>query len=30
MTRALPTTTNDHAELHAALNERRSPHWTGR
>ena len=30
MTQALLMTTDDHAEFHAAFNERRPPHWTGR
>ena len=30
MTQALLMTTDDHAEFHAAFNERRSPRWTGR
>ncbi|HZB33865.1 MAG TPA: enoyl-CoA hydratase family protein [Streptosporangiaceae bacterium] len=30
MTQALLMTTKDHAEFHAAFNERRSPNWTGR
>jgi enoyl-CoA hydratase/carnithine racemase len=29
MTQALLMTTGDHAEFHAAFNERRPPHWTG-
>jgi enoyl-CoA hydratase/carnithine racemase len=29
MTQALLMTTDDHAEFHAAFNERRPPHWTG-
>jgi enoyl-CoA hydratase/carnithine racemase len=30
MTQALLMTTDDHAEFHAAFNERRPPRWTGR
>jgi enoyl-CoA hydratase/carnithine racemase len=30
MTQALLMTTQDHAEFHAAFNERRPPHWRGR
>src|SRR4051812_1986012 len=30
MTQALLMTTDDHAEFHAAFNERRPPNWTGR
>jgi enoyl-CoA hydratase/carnithine racemase len=30
MTQALLMTTHDHAEFHAAFNEKRSPKWTGR
>jgi enoyl-CoA hydratase/carnithine racemase len=30
MTQALLMTTHDHAEFHAAFNERRPPEWTGR
>ncbi len=30
MTQALLMTTQDHAEFHAAFNERRPPHWQGR
>ena len=30
MTQALLMTTDDHAEFHAAFNERRPPGWTGR
>ena len=30
MTQALLMTTHDHAEFHAAFNDRRSPRWTGR
>jgi enoyl-CoA hydratase/carnithine racemase len=30
MTQALLMTTRDHAEFHAAFNERRPPHWRGR
>ncbi|MGI8666905.1 MAG: enoyl-CoA hydratase family protein [Jatrophihabitans sp.] len=30
MTQALLMTTSDHAEFHAAFNERRPPRWTGR
>jgi enoyl-CoA hydratase/carnithine racemase len=30
MTQALLMTTRDHAEFHAAFNERRPPHWQGR
>ncbi|HET6867508.1 MAG TPA: enoyl-CoA hydratase-related protein, partial [Solirubrobacteraceae bacterium] len=29
MTQALLMTTDDHAEFHAAFNERRPPNWTG-
>jgi enoyl-CoA hydratase/carnithine racemase len=30
MTQALLMTTSDHAEFHAAFNEKRPPNWTGR
>jgi enoyl-CoA hydratase/carnithine racemase len=30
MTQALLMTTRDHAEFHAAFNERRPPRWEGR
>ncbi len=30
MTQALLMTTDDHTEFHAAFNQRRPPHWTGR
>ena len=30
MTQALLMTTEDHAEFHAAFNEKRPPHWKGR
>jgi enoyl-CoA hydratase/carnithine racemase len=30
MTQALLMTTDDHAEFHAAFNEKRRPRWTGR
>jgi enoyl-CoA hydratase/carnithine racemase len=30
MTQALLMTTHDHAEFHAAFNEKRDPRWTGR
>ena len=30
MTQALLMTTHDHAEFHAAFNEKRPPEWTGR
>jgi enoyl-CoA hydratase/carnithine racemase len=30
MTQALLMTTNDHAEFHAAFNDKRPPNWTGR
>ena len=30
MTQALLMTTDDHAEFHAAFNERRPPQWKGR
>jgi enoyl-CoA hydratase/carnithine racemase len=30
MTQALLMTTDDHAEFHAAFNDRRPPRWTGR
>ena len=29
MTQALLMTTDDHAEFHAAFNERRPPRWSG-